>query len=126
METPVEYNAGKKEEKRILIYTIRPECKFMEMHETTAGGHSWVDFMCGKSKIKNLECDEKCFEQCEWKELIGMTRSEAIEKMAKAICKFEMTCIRHICEECTEDCTDHLEMEVLDKATSALDALLEE
>ena len=85
MEEPVEYNAGKKEEKRILIQTIRPYCKFREMHETTAGGESWVDFMCGKSTIKNLECDEKCFEQCEWKELIGLTRSESIKKIAEAI-----------------------------------------
>jgi len=72
-------------EERIYITKIQPECKFRELHETTAGGHTWVDFMCGKSTVKNLECDEKCFEQCEWKELTGISRQEAISKMAKAI-----------------------------------------
>ena len=54
------------------------------------------------------------------------SRQEAIEKIAKAICKFEMTLETHCCKECTEDCTDHLEMDVVDKATEALDALLGE
>ena len=116
MEEQAEYNAGKKKEQRILIHTIRPECKFMEMHETTAGGHSWVDFMCGKSKIKNLECDEKCFEQCEWKELIGMTRNEAIKKMRKGfVSKYRGY---FYCEPKHPNISDCLE--------SALDALLEE
>lgn len=72
-------------EERIFITKIQPECKFRELHETTAGGHTWVDFMCGKSKIRNLECDDKCFEQCEWKELTGFSRQEAINRMAKAL-----------------------------------------
>lgn len=72
-------------EERIFITKIQPECKFRELHETTAGGHTWVDFMCGKSKIKNLECDEKCFEQCEWKELTGISRQEAINRVARAL-----------------------------------------
>jgi hypothetical protein len=85
-------------EERIFITKIQPECKFRELHETTAGGHTWVDFMCGKSTVKNLECDEKCFEQCEWKELTGISRQEAIEKIAKAICR-EDNCLDS-CEEC--------------------------
>lgn len=75
-------------EERIFITKKQPECKFRELHETIAGGHTWVDFMCGKSSIKNLECDDKCFEQCEWKELTGISRQEAIEKMAKALYLF--------------------------------------
>lgn len=76
-------------EERIFITKIQPECKFRELHETTAGGHTWVDFMCGKSSIKNLECNDKCFEQCEWKELTGISRQEAIERMAKALFKVD-------------------------------------
>ena len=72
-------------EERIFITKITPECKFRELHETTAGGHTWVDFMCGKSNIKNLECDEKCLEKCEIKELTGISRQEAIERMANAL-----------------------------------------
>lgn len=72
-------------EERIFITKIQPECKFRELHETTSGGHTWIDFMCGKSTVKNLECDEKCFEQCEWKELTGISSAEAIERMAKAL-----------------------------------------
>ena len=128
MEEPVEYNAGKKEEKRILIHTIRPECKFREMHETTAGGHSWVDFMCEKSTIKNLECDEKCFDQCEWKELIGMSRSEAIEKMAKATyaqvwkSKFPMVRVQNW----KVGVTEQIKKKYRKQAEAALNALLED
>ena len=123
MEEPVEYNTGNKEEKRILIHTIRPECKFREMHETTAGGLSWVDFMCGKSTIKNLECDEKCFEQCEWKELIGMTRTEAIEKMARAIFKWDnLLSLNYTFDEIME----HKRNLYLELAGTVLNALLEE
>lgn len=72
-------------EERIFITKIHPVCKFREIHETTAGGHTWVDFMCGKSKVKNLECDDKCFEQCEWKELTGISRQEAINLIEKVL-----------------------------------------
>ncbi len=70
-------------EERILIRVIEPECKFRESHETTAGGHTWVDFACGKFK-KWKDCEEDDFIHCEKKELIGLSRQEAIERMAKA------------------------------------------
>lgn len=57
---------------------------------------------------------------------VGMTRQEAINRIAKAICKFEMMTARHICKDCSEECFDHLELEVVDKAEAALDALLED
>lgn len=73
-------------EERILIQKIEPECKFREMHETTAGGHSWVDYLCCNPSIihTNRKCDDKRLENCKWKELIGLSRQEAIERMAKA------------------------------------------
>lgn len=111
-------------EERIFITKIQPECKFRELHETTAGGHTWVDFMCGKSTIKKLECDEKCFEQCEWKELTGISRQEAIERIATGFCG-------GICEKCTdgpkgsEHCIKWLEFRgTMEKAETVLNALL--
>ena len=53
-------------------------------------------------------------------------RADAVERMAKAICKFEMMTVGHVCKDCSEECFDHLELEVVDKAEAALDALLEE
>lgn len=89
-------------EERILITKIQPECKFRELHETTAGGHTWVDFMCGKSTVKKLECDEKCFEQCEWKELIGISSQEAIGRMARAFNSVVTILSEEACLEGTE------------------------
>lgn len=54
-----------------------------------------------------------------------MTRQEAIEHMAKAICKFEMMSSRRVCKECSKECFEHLELEVVNKAEAALNALLE-
>lgn len=109
-------------EERIFIKKILPECKFRELHETTAGGHTWVDFICGKSSIKNLECDDKCFEQCEWKELTGISRQEAINRMAKAIC---------LCDDdsgCKGICNPKCEVwkYSLNHAEAALNAILED
>lgn len=73
-------------EERILIRKIEHECKFREIHETTAGGHTWADFSCGKFK-KWKGCEEDDFIHCEKKELIGLSRQEAIERMAKAMCR---------------------------------------
>ena len=71
-------------EERILIQKIEPECKFRELHETTAGGHTWVDFACGKFK-KWKGCEEDDFIHCEKKELIGLSRQEAIDKISFAL-----------------------------------------
>ena len=73
-------------EERILIQEIEGTCKHRELHETIAGGNTWIDFMCGKPGIKNLECDDKCFKTCKNKELTGLSKSEAVERMAKGLC----------------------------------------
>jgi hypothetical protein len=39
-----------------------------------------------------------------------ITRTEAINRMAKAICQFEMMTVRHICKDCSKECFDHLEL----------------
>lgn len=52
----------------------------------------------------------------------GMTRSEAVERMAKAICKISCNCKYYVCGNCTE----YLEHYTTDIAEAALDALLGE
>ncbi len=68
------------------------------------------------------ECDS-CMENYEWN--ASIPRKEVINRMAKALCKFEMMTVSHLCKECSEECFDHLELEVVDKAEAALNALLE-
>lgn len=109
-------------EERIFITKIQPECKFRELHETTAGGHTWVDFMCGKSTIKKLECDEKCFEQCEWKELTGISRQESIERMAKGIHYYEWAHDKHFPK--WNELNSDIQNDYKNMAEAALNALL--
>lgn len=104
-------------EERILISKIPFECKFRELHETSAGGHTLVDFMCGKYGCNKTVCDAKCFLNCAVKEYIGISRQEAIEKMAKAICA------KKHCKDVCNNCEVWLHFK--DCAEAALNALLE-
>lgn len=83
-----------------------------------------VLYPCKKCSIN---CNKNDWKDCDFYQnyISGMTRQEAIEKMAKAICQFEMMTERHICKDCSKECFDHLELEVVDKAEAALNALLE-
>ena len=74
-------------DKRILIREIKPDCKYSITHETTAGGHSWVDYLCCNPSIinTNRKCDDNRIEKCKYKDLIGLSRQEAINRMAKAM-----------------------------------------
>lgn len=76
-------------EKRILIREIKPECKFRAIHETTAGGHSWIDYLCCNPSIihTNRKCDDKRLEKCKYKELEGLSYQESIRKMCDAYFK---------------------------------------
>lgn len=113
-------------EERILIQKIEPECKFRESHETTAGGHTWVDFACGKSK-KWKGCEEDDFIHCEKKELIGLSRLDAIERIAEALCRKDSGI--KSCHECihngTANCGYTLNEWFSEDAEAALNALLE-
>ena len=111
-------------EERILTQKIEPECKFRELHETTAGGHYWVDYMCGKVK-KWTTCEEDDFIHCEKKELIGLSRQEAIERMAKAICASWLKGGCKACKHKEKSCKEYVKKNMR-IAEAALDALLEE
>ena len=78
-------------DKRILIREIKPDCKYSIMHETTAGGHSWIDCLCCNPSIinTNRKCDDKRIEKCKYKDLIGLSRQEAIERMAMAMFEWQ-------------------------------------
>ena len=109
-------------EERFLVQKIKHSCKFRVSHETTAGGHTWVDFACGKSK-KWKDCEEDDFIHCEKKELIGLSRQEAIERINHAIC-VEIHGPCDICEQVKGGneghCNDYKKY-----AEAALNALLE-
>ena len=115
-------------EERILVRKIKPECKFRAMHETTAGGHSWIDFLCCNPSIitTNRKCDDKRLEKCKCRELIGLSLQEAIERIATAMC------IRDggiSCDNCiyknSNNCKTTLENWFIEDAEAALNALLE-
>lgn len=71
-------------EERILIQKIEPECKFREKNTDTIAGEKRVWFKCCKFN-KRTTCEEDDFIHCEKKELIGLSRQDAIERMAKAL-----------------------------------------
>ena len=104
-------------EERFLVQKITHSCKFRVSHETTAGGHTWVDFACGKSK-KWKDCEEDDFIHCQQKELIGLSRQEAIERIAKAEYRAEYGKPFERADELTKSV-------FLIKAEAALNALLE-
>ena len=110
-------------EERILVIKIEPTCAFREIHETTAGGFTEVDILCGKNR--NIKCDSAQFDKCTTKLSNGLSCQEAIERMAKAIChRFAEGCEE--CKSCGLSCKDYLETEgYMSDAEAALNALLE-
>ena len=85
METPVEYNAGKTEKTqkkdRIYVFTDKFVCENCK---------DWYEHI---DPLDNPDCTE-----CAPADFPYITRQEAIEKMAKAICR-EDNCLDS-CEEC--------------------------
>ena len=67
-------------------------------------------------------CPRKCMFGEMYEYAPGMTRQEAIEKIAKAICKISCACKYYACGNCTE----FLEHYTPDLAEAALNALLGE
>lgn len=102
-------------EKRILIDVINPGINCVYRLDNDPKGQSLCKHNGNMEPVTAKEC-----KHCEE----GMTRQEAIERMAKAICKFEMMSSRRVCKECSKECFEHLELEVVDKAEAALNALL--
>lgn len=84
-------------------------------------------YICSKEKVCQI-CKNNCAEfdgivpcgNCGYEDFPCMTRQDAIEVMAKAICKSDGICTSHDCENCTEwSGNDILVAEI------ALNALLE-
>lgn len=76
-------------------------CKNQEYHVTEYhDGYSDCHIIC---KISNEVCNE---ENCNHKELQldGFTKEEMIEKMAKALCKYEQDCTDCQCRVNTNAC----------------------
>ena len=80
-----------------------------------------VLYPCKKCSIN---CNKNDWKNCDFYQnyISGMTRQEAIERMAKAICKISCACKYDACGNCTE----FLEHYTPDLAEAALNALLED
>ena len=80
-----------------------------------------VLYPCKKCSIN---CNKNDWKNCDFYQnyISGMTRQEAIERIAKAICKISCACKYYSCGNCTE----FLEHYTPDLAEAALNALLED
>ena len=103
-------------EERILIDVINPGINCVYRLDNDPKGQSLCKHNGNMEPVTAKEC-----RHCEE----GRSRQDTIGKIAKALCKFEMMTERHLCKECSEECFEHLELEVVGKAEAVLDALLE-
>lgn len=73
---------------------------------------------CDKSG-KWVRITEKDCAKCKNPVLAGISRTEAVERMAKAACKANRRCIGGVCETCT-----NMPKEYIHSSEAALDAIL--
>ena len=115
-------------EKRILCIEVRGECQFLQNIDRP-------------SLAKLCECSQGlyCTKDISWKPITkdtckscqkaryqGITREQAIEKMAKSICSCDYLCGDCSCLDDVDACKGFIENAGYDKlAEAALDALLE-
>ncbi len=113
----------KNKEERILITKCSSWCRALRISCDPFDDKDGM--FCDKSG-KWVRITEKDCAKCKSPVLAGITRSEAIERMAKAICRADNFLTS--CEDCvycrTENCQTSLENWFLDDAEAALDALL--
>lgn len=104
-------------EERILITKVSPHCHALRFScdpfDTEEG------MFCAKSG-RYVRITEKDCKKCKSPVLCGISRTEAVERMAKAACKANRRCIGGVCETCTSD----MPKEYIHSSESALDALL--
>lgn len=110
-------------EKRILALEVNPDCKAL-----------YVDYGDQLDPDGGMFCDkngryvritEKDCAKCKRPVLAGITRAEAIERMAKGLCSWEQDCIICECGVNTNACRLILSDEgYIARAEAALDALL--
>lgn len=79
METPVEYNAGKAPEKRIVILEVYGGCRNIRI--TDEGKYCAANIHGGWEKIEPGACD-KCTHE---KNIAGHSRQDVINKIARAL-----------------------------------------
>ena len=106
-------------EERILITKVSPHCHALRFScdpfDTEEG------MFCDK-RGRYVRITEKDCAKCKSPVLYGISRTEVVERMAKAICKISCNCKYYVCGNCTE----YLEHYTTDIAEAALDALLED
>ena len=119
-------------EKRILIKEVSGNCRYLREVDSLSLAHLFalneVGNYCsanGWKKITNNQC-----KNCNKAEYLGITREQAIEKMAKAMCRKSNG---GTCDGCSvfeepdkERCKEiYMHPEFVDGAEAALNALLE-
>lgn len=120
-------------EERILIQVMDNWCQYrypikVNLCDETGEvvGHN-EDLACHREDNWGEPCDDKCCEQCKRKEMLGISRQEAIEKIAKGLCAENLS---HSCKDCmrngTNDCfINEKEDFYKSLAEAALNALLD-
>ena len=118
-------------EERIMIFDVGEQCEYRYParvnHFDGNGNHTFTDeeIVCHLESQWGEECDDNRCEKCDKKQCIGISRAEAIERIATGFCG-------GICEKCTdgpngsEHCIKWLEFRgTMEKAEAALNALFE-
>ena len=106
-------------EERILITKCSSHCHALRVSCDPFDDDNGM--YCDKSG-KWVRITEKDCAKCKDPVLYGISRQDAIERMAKAICKISCACKYYSCGNCTE----FLEHYTPDLAEAALNALLED
>lgn len=115
-------------EERIMIIEVGEQCSYRFPASITYFAKNGdnlgtrQEIVCHREDNWGNQCDDKWCEKCDKKDLVGMKRQDAIERMTVAMCKFDCTDNERACENCNE-------WEKYDKceslAEAALNALLE-
>lgn len=120
-------------EERILIFNLGDQCayrgeasvSYLAKNGDKIGTRQ--ELVCHREDNWGANCDDKWCEKCDKKDLVGITRQEAIERMAKALCEKDFgDCGKCMCRNDDECYTVVEDSKWFGLAEAALNALLEE
>ena len=107
-------------EERILIQVMDDWCQYRYLasvnHLAEDGSviSNDEEVVCHREDNWGEICDDKCCEQCKEKEMLGISRAEAIDRIAKNICAYSWETLNEVAQEAYRK-----------RAEAALNALLE-
>lgn len=110
-----------KKEKRILVLEVNPDCRALMVNYSDPLDKDG-EMYCDKNG-RYVHITEKDCKKCKSPVLAGLTRPEAVERMAKALCKkAKNTEDCQLCSICWEEGCNLCDFDAF--AETALDALL--